>query len=154
MELLPDFLAFYNIGQCTTGASSNCSPVCHLICFCGYSQSNNFFLLSLRKFCIHLNWHFYLLAIRDHDMSLLGDAIMDFVLSSWGASSFSWTTLTCTSTFYHLSTSILVVWTHCSVSVLQFLCPRVFIKIWLYHMSVMIRDSVYILETCVTFIDF
>ena len=55
MEPLPDFLAFYNIGLCTTGAPNNCSSVSHLICFCGYSQSKNNFPLSLHKFYIHLN---------------------------------------------------------------------------------------------------
>ena len=55
MEPLPDFPAFCNRDQCTTGEPNNCSPVFHLICFCGYSQSKNFFLLSPHKFCIHLN---------------------------------------------------------------------------------------------------
>ena len=71
----------YNIGQCTTGAPSNYSCVSHLICFCGYSQSRNF-LLSLRKFCIHLNWSFLVYAIRDRNMSLLGGMLWWNLLSA------------------------------------------------------------------------
>ena len=151
---MPNFLAFYNRGHCTTGAPNNCILASHLICSCGFSQST-IFPVSFCKLFIHLNWMFIGGCYWGPWHVSSGGMLIGLAVGSWEwASSSSWTSLSdlyshvfssfhvgfnCTDTLQRVYTS--------TFGPYYFFLNMIISDVFLIH-------SLYILEASVTFIYF